>query len=175
MPATSDSVFERYMRELDQGLPHHYAEQSNRSADRMNYRPMVPARAFGGVIAALGTAAQSGSFSAYAVDKALRKVSPFFTDWQIMAGIHQAFGDVAREGWTDVAAATGPEAGRPSSHEHALTIRDRIALLAIAAECEYHLQLGHVPGPGWALKRAIQEHGMTVHSAYLPNVAKALQ
>jgi hypothetical protein len=92
-----------------------------------------------------------------------------------MAGIHREFHALQMNGWEDVAAATGPEAGRPSDHLHELTIRDRLALLAIATECGYSLQLGYVPGPGWCFKRAVAEHGMSIHAAYVPNVAKALQ
>jgi hypothetical protein len=166
---------ERFTADLFSGRTFHFAEQSNRSADRMSYRPMLPHADYGQVIITLGKAASMSRLFTYAVARALPKVSPFFTAPQVLAGIAQAFGDVVREGWTDVAAATGPEAGRASDHNHKLTEREIIFLNLVYKEVEYAFNgLGHLPGPGWVLAELVQERGINVPVHFLPNVAKAL-
>lgn len=170
-----EAARERFIADIDSGRTFSYIEASNRSADRMSYRPMVTSSDYGQVIVALGKAAQSSRLSAWAVDKAIRKVSPFFTGPQILAGIAQAFGDVVRDGWEDVAAATGPEAGRPGDHKHAVNHREAIFLNLIYKEVEYAITgLGHLPGPGWVLAELVESEKINVPAFYLPNVAKAL-
>lgn len=167
-------VLDRYPRDVASGRTFHYIEQSHTSADRMGYYPMVASREYGQVIATLGAAAQIGDRYAAAVADALPKVSPYFNGHQIVAGIARAFGKTVREGWYDVAAATGPEAGRPSAHQHPTDLPHAILLNLILTEVTYALRLGSVPGPGWAIKALVEETGVRVPAHLLPNVAKAL-
>lgn len=147
---------------------------SNRSADQMNYAPMVTASQFGAVVVSLGKIAQMGDFYADAANRAIRKVSPFLNGWQIMAGIADAFAEM-HKGWHDTRSATGPEAGRPSSHEHDITETQAILLVAAVSEVGHNLQLGTLPGIGWALRAMIEERKINVYQINMPNVAKSLQ
>lgn len=169
------ATLDRYRGEVASGRAAGFIAASNRSADRMNYRHMLPARTYGEVIGILGRAAALGDRYSAAVAAALPKVSPWLNDWQVMAGIADAFGDFIRAPWTDVREATGPEAGRPSSHVHEVTLRDAVVLHLVMAELTYVLQLGAVPGIGWALRDlAAEVDALQVVRLALPRVADLL-
>ena len=97
---------------------------------------------------------------------------PYLNDWQIVAGVARAFQTFLREGWADTRSATGPEAGRPSSHQHEVTLPVAIGLHLILVELEWHLNLGKVKGVGWALADLYRENLPEVYAyqEYLPNV-----
>lgn len=173
--STDQSVAsDRYRRDVANGTTFHYIEQSHRSADQCGYYPMVSATQYGAVISTLGAAAQIGDRYAAAVSEALCKVSPYFNGHQIVAGIAFAFGKAVRDGWHDARSATGPEAGRPSSHQHSTDLPSACMLNLILTEVTYHLQLGAVPGPGWAIKALVGETGLRVPARALPRVAADL-
>jgi len=163
-----------YENAIASGLAFHRIAASNRSADQLNYRHMVPAETYGRVVATLGTAARMGDFYAEAASQALRAVSPFLNDWQIVAGIADAFALFASTEWNDTRSATGPEAGRPSSHRHEVSLRQKLTLHAILLEVETHLQLGHVVGLGWALTALLLREEVRVNAAYLPQIGGLL-
>lgn len=168
-------TLDRYRGEVASGRAAGFIAASNRSADRMNYRHMLPARTYGEVIGILGRAAALGDRYSAAVAAALPKVSPWLNDWQVMAGVADAFGDFIRSPWTDVREATGPEAGRPSSHVHEVTLREAVVLHLVLAELTYALQLGSLPGPGWALLALAHEvDALQVVRLALPRVAASL-
>ncbi len=177
MIALDDSrakVLERYREEVRTGLAAQYIAASNASADRMNYRHMVPARTYGEVVGILGRLAGLGDMYADAASQALRKVSPFLNDWQIMAGVAEAFRAFIRTEWEDVREATGPEAGRPSSHRQPVALVNAVILHLAMTEMQYALQLGSLPGPGWCLKLLAQEMGAVQHiRAAFPRTAEA--
>jgi hypothetical protein len=150
-------ALERYRREIANGTAAHFIAESNASADRMNYRHMVPARTYGAAVQVLGQLAGMGDMYADAASQALRSISPFLNDWQMMAGVARAFSTFIRTEWEDVREATGPEAGRPSSHRQAVAPVNAVVLHLALTELGYHLQLGSVPGPGWALRAIVAD------------------
>lgn len=170
-------VLERYRGEIANGTAAHFMAESNASADRMNYRHMVPARSYGDVVQVLGSLARLGDMYADATMYALRSISPFLNDWQMMAGVARAFSTFIRAEWEDVREATGPEAGRPSSHVQAVAPVNAMVLHLALTEMGYHLQLGTVPGPGWCLKLIAREMlpaaPMSLHAAF-PRTMRAL-
>lgn len=168
-------TLDRYRGEVASGRAAGFIAASNRSADRMNYRHMLPARTYGEVIGILGRAAALGDRYSAAVAAALPKVSPWLNDWQVMGGVADAFGDFIRSPWTDVREATGPEAGRPSSHVHEVTLRDAVVLHLVLSEMSYALQLGSLPGPGWALLALAHEvDAISLIRSALPRTAEAI-
>jgi hypothetical protein len=152
-----------------------YIAASNASADRMNYRHMVPARTYGEVVGILGRLAGLGDMYADAASQALRKVSPWLNDWQIMAQVAEAFRAFICAPWEDVREATGPEAGRPSSHITYPALVNAVILHLAMTEMQYALQLGATPGPGWCLREIAHEVGAADHirSAF-PKTAQVL-
>lgn len=176
MSITSDlSVFEKYRESVNSGLAFHRISGSNRSADQMNYAPMLTAEEFGKVVVSLGNAARMGDVFMYATREALQAVSPYMTGWQIAAAIADAFAEFQKKGWHDTRSATGPEAGRPSSHQEEVDERTTVMLHLILAEATWNLRLGSVPGIGWAMRDLLKELGIQVYDTYLPNVAKNLR
>lgn len=168
-------TLDRYRGEVRSGAAASFITASNLSADRMNYRHMLPARAYGEVIGILGRAAALGDSYSAAVAAALPKVSPWLNDWQVQAGVAEAFGGFIRSQWTDVREATGPEAGRPSSHVRDVTLREAVVLHLVLTEMTYALQLGSVPGPGWALVALAREvDALPLIRSALPRVAEAI-
>lgn len=168
-------VIDRYRSEIQSGLAADRISSSNRSADRMNYRHMVPARTYGEVVTILGRTAAMGDIYAEAASKALTKISPFLNDWQVQAGIADAFSQFIRTDWYDTREATGPEAGRPSSHTQPVSLRTAVILHLVLCEVSYALQLGTLPGPGWCLKAIANELSLaTVVTATLPRTSAAL-
>lgn len=164
------ATLERYRGEIASGTAAHYMAESNASADRMNYRHMVPARSYGEVVQVIGSLARLGDMYADAASQALRAISPFLNDWQMMAGVARAFSTFIRTEWTDTREATGPEAGRPSSHRQEVAPVNAMVLQLALTEMGYHLQLGSVPGPGWALRAVVADMlgdlPMSLHAAF---------
>lgn len=157
MDERQQATLERYRGEIASGTAAHFIAESNASADRMNYRHMAPARTYGAVVQVLGQLAGMGDMYADAASQALRAISPFLNDWQVMAGVARTFSDFIRAEWTDTREATGPEAGRPSSHRQAVAPVNAVVLHLALTELGYHLQLGSVPGPGWCLRAIVAE------------------
>jgi hypothetical protein len=167
-----EAVLERFERDLMAGTTFHYKAESNRSADRLNYQGPMREAAYGEVLATLGRFARQGRWQAYVAREAVQKVNLYGNDYQVAAALAEAFGKVVREGFYDVVAATGPEPGRPSSHQHPTTLRQALLLEVVYAELTCHLWLGSVPGYGWAVAALLDEAGVTVHDAEFPALAR---
>lgn len=168
------AVPQDYREAVRSGLAFHRIAASNLSADRMNYAPMMSAGQYGSIVAALGRAAGMGDLYASAVADALRSVSPYLNGWQAAAGIATAFAEFQRKGWYDAATATGPDAGRPSSHQHALTDAQVVVLHLVHSEAIRGLHLGTAHGIGWALRALVAEVNLGSLHVYLPRVAEDL-
>jgi hypothetical protein len=172
--AKDAEVTARVAEEMLRGVTFDRNAASNRSADRLNYRHMVSAEKYGNVLVVLGNVARMGDYYAEAAMRATRKISLYLNDWQLVAGVAEAFAEFVREGWNDTRRATGPESGRPSDHQHATTMRQAITLSLVLVEVEHQLQLGYVAGVGWVVARLVREHDIRVNACYLPKVAEQL-
>lgn len=170
-----DRRLDRFRDETAAGVTAGYFANSNLSADRMNRTHMATARGYGATVAMLGNLATLGDVYAAAVAAALPKVSPWLTDYQIAGGIAEAFSAFIRAEWTDVREATGPEAGRPSSHRRSITLVEAVVLQLALVELGYLLGLGRVPGPGWGIAALAHETGAaSIISRVLPRTSDAL-
>jgi hypothetical protein len=161
--------YAQFVGEVARGTTMHYAAESNASADRMRYYPMTTASDYGKMVAALGMAAQMGDFYAAACSEAVQKVSPYFNTFQNKAAVARAFSTFITKGWYDVATATGPEASRPSAHQHEVTLKQAVMLNLIYREVTGE------NGLGWALRRLVQEENVRPWAMYLPNMAKVCE
>lgn len=170
-----ERAYENYTEKVANGTTLHYMAESVRSADQMGYYPMVSAIAYGKVLVALGNAARMGDFYAAAVSKAVSRVSPFFNDYQIMENVARAFEQVVKDGWFDYATMASPEPGRHSDNQHDTTANQAAMLNLIMAEVGFNLNLGTLPGVGWAMQRLINESSLVIYSTYLPRVAENLK
>lgn len=169
------ATLDRFRGEVQSGLAADFIYRSNSSADRMNYRHMLPASSYGDVLRVLGSAAALGDVYADAAWHAASRISPFLNDWQVMAAVASAFAEFIRRDWADTREATGPEAGRPSSHVRKVALREAVVLHLVMAEMTYALQLGTLPGVGWALRDlATEVDALAVVRFALPRVAASL-
>ena len=168
-------TLDRYRESVRTGVAADYVAESNTGADMLNHRDMVSAHTYSEIIIILGHLAGLGDLYAYAAKEALRAVALSLNDWQIMANVAFAFSGFIRSDWTDTRAATGPEAGRPSSHVRKVTLREAVVLHLTMVEMQYVLDLGAVPGPGWCLKLLARETGAADCTRLsFPRVAAAL-
>lgn len=169
---TTDTTREQrvgdYRDSIASGVAFDRVAASNRSADGMNYAPMVTADQYARVVIALGRAAMMGDLYAYATQAALRSISPYLNGWQITAQVADAFAAFVRNGWHDTRAASGPEAGRPSSHEMQVGVQQAVTLMLVLIEVERELPLGQVPGVGWALRSLVEKYSLPVYANVLP-------
>lgn len=137
--------------------------------------PPVTAEGWGAVIEALGKYARMGDRSAAAARVVVGKVNLYATANEVVAQVANALAEVAREGYYDVVRATGPEPGRPSSHQKATDLRTALSMALLMVEVTAAVgYVGHVPGVGWVVRHLVERENMTVYPMYLPRVAQML-
>lgn len=146
----------QYAESVRSGMALDFIAASNRSADRMNYEPMMTAEQFGKLIESLGKAAQMGEPFDYAIAKVIGRISPHQNRWMATANVARALAEFVREGWHDTRTATGPEPGRPSSHRMNTSGRVATLLTALVYECEMAMGMSGAQ-PGWALRQLIAD------------------
>jgi len=168
----------RHEDDLRTGRAFDLVAASHRNADLLSYTPMITAAQFGKVVALLGNVAAVSPFYAYAVSNALPSVFHTLGAYQLSANIAASFGQTVRDGWTDYAALSGPEAGRPSQHRHGVTLAQSAGLRLVTVELGTILPLGSIPTPGWALvdvARAPEHyHALRDLLALLPSCSAAI-
>lgn len=181
LPLTERPAPDDYVKSIRTGFAFYRVSESHRSADQMGYYPMVQNLAYSNVVASLARAAAIGDFYASAVHLAACKISPYLNGHQIVAAIATAFSKVVIDGWHDTRTASGPEPGRPSTHQHETTLHQAIVLMLLVHEIRHGLtDLGQDPRPGWALQAMVREeevetpHAYSLVLPYLPQVASDL-
>jgi hypothetical protein len=147
---------------------------SNRSVPKG--RAPINSRHWADIMKAVATYAAAGDRSAATAAKIFGRVNLYLTPNEVIAQVADVLGEVVREGYYDVIRATGPEPGRPSSHQHATTLHEALRLALLMTEVEMSAgYIGHVPGVGWVLRHLVERENIRVYAAYLPRVAKALE
>lgn len=166
----------RYMQNLTSGRVFQYGADSFDSADRMNYKPMLLGRTYGDVLAALGEFARNDRDAATA-SEIVHTLNRCGNVYQALTSIYRALGKVSRDGWHDTATASGPEPGRPSTHQHSTELVDSARLAALAIELQFVIAktdfFGSTPCVGWALRAVLEDLPVSVTGG-LPNVNQAL-
>jgi len=164
-----------YIDDVLTGRTLHYLAEAHRSADRMNYVPMIAAQHFGAIVQTLGKAATQSDFLADGAAAALRAISPALNVHQNIAGIAAALLRFSNEPWIDTRKMSGPEPGRPSAWTHDVTPRQRILLAVLMSEILFVAgPTGSVPGVSSALRYLLEEYAILVYPHTFPNVARAL-
>lgn len=145
------------------------------AASRYGYQPPV---GYSYWSAAMTAVAKYGSWSDRMAETAFQlmgKINLYGTEAQAVQKVAEILSGIVRTGWYDTIGATGPEPGRPSSHQHATKLRDALYLAALMDEVEAALNYNQPKANiGWALKHLIERENLTIHACYLPRVAKAL-
>lgn len=166
-------VIDRVEAELVSGQTFSLIARANRSA-RLG-GPAVSAQGYGRVIEALGRFAAQGDWNVAAVRNAIVRANPYQTPNEVLAQVAEALADFVRGGYYDVIGATGPEASRPSAHQHDITLRQAILLKMLMVEVEesigYH---GSVPGLGWCVQALMERDGITFPAHLFPRHAACL-
>lgn len=155
-PALAES-FNRYKQNVASGTALTFIAESHKSADRMNYEPMMTARQYGHLVVTIGKAASIGEPFDYAVATALPGISPYLNRWQAIAGIAERLSAFIRGGWEDTRTATSPEPGRPSRNKHDTTPKVALVLTLLAYECMAALEMSGA-SLGWALRDLTAEN-----------------
>lgn len=131
--------------------------------------PPATSRGYGKIVEALGRFARQGDWHTAAVREAITSLNPYVTPSEQIAQVAYAVGKFVREGYFDVISATGPEASRPSAHQHAITLRQAILLKMLMVEVEEAADFaGSVPGVGWCVQALMEREGMDFPAHLFP-------
>lgn len=153
-------LIDRVEGELLSGRTFTLIEQSHRSV-RLG-GPPATSRAYGQIIETLGRFARQGDWHTAAVREAIVKVNPYVTPNEQIAQVAGVLAEFVRKGYFDVISATGPEASRPSAHQHATTLRQALLLSLLMVEVKEAADFsGSVPGVGWCVQALMEREGMT--------------
>lgn len=138
----------------------------------------VGSRSYGAAMGVVAKFATMGDWSASIAAKVFHGTNLYSTSNEFRAQINRAISEAASKGYYDVIGATGPEASRPSAHQHETTEHQWMTLYCLHTEVEMAMAevytIGHVPCVGWPYARWMQENGFSVSPVYFPRVAKAL-
>lgn len=158
-------VIERVRGELLTGQTFRYVDASCTSADQMNYDPPISAYTYGAALQAFGTFARlHGDWGSAVVTAMLPGLSTGMGRFLNSARIARRAGEFVVAGWHDFQSATGPEPGRPSSHQHPTT--ERQAVLVNLLLQEVRVALGeHNATLGWVLSALVEEHAINLKSS----------
>jgi hypothetical protein len=166
-------VIDRVESELLSGRTFTLIEQAHKSVPLGG--PPATSRAYGRIIEALGRFARQGDWHTAAVRGAITCLNPYLTPNEQIAQVAGALAKFVREGYYDVISATGPEASRPSAHQHAVTLRQALLLKMLTVEVEEAADFaGSVPGVGWCVTALMEREGMTLPSHLFPLHAAVL-
>lgn len=155
-PAQQDSL-DRLRTGLLSGAAFSWAASSNRSV--IGYQPPITSRDYGHVLQVAGEMAKAGDLFAAVAREIVHRVNLYGTRSQVLAAANEAVAQFVRHGYDDVIGRTGPEAGRPSSHHHAVTLGQAIALRYYLAEIEAPMG-SSIPGVGWGVETLAKEAGV---------------
>ena len=163
-PEREQQVIDRVRAELISGAAFARGVTTHLANERVQRCGPPPIRhdEWAGMMASLAAFASTSRFGADVANRIMPKINLYGTPWQAMAAINLALSEIVTEGWFDVVAATGPEPGRASSHQHALTEREVVLLALLGHELQAHVAapLGSAPGVGWCLQAIAEEHGL---------------
>lgn len=160
-------VIDRVEGELLSGRTFTLIQQSHKSVPLGG--PPATSRGYGKVIEALGRFAAQGDWHTAAVRGAIVKVNPYVTPNEVVAQVAGALAEFVAKGYFDVIGATGPEASRPSAHQHAVTLRQAMLLKMLMVEVEEAIgYTGSVPGLGWCVQALMEREGMTFPEHLFP-------
>lgn len=163
--ATIDST----AADLIAGRWHARKARSQRSV--MGYQPAISSRSWAAAMNALTRFAGSSDWAASVVFRTIGRVNLYSTPAEVAAQINDGLSAAARDGWHDVIGATGPEASRPSAHQHPTTLRQALLLALLSVEVEHAIggAVSGVPGVGWAVQALLDddEHGDTHGQGWL--------
>lgn len=146
-----------YAEKIESNLVFANAATSHRS--RIGYMPPVSPRQYGLVIEKLGLMAQTGDKMAFLASQIIPKINLYGDRKQICVSVYTAMFSVFSSEFYDVVRATGPEAGRPSSHTHAWTLSNKILALGWANMILAGLT-DSSSGHGWALSDLAKREGV---------------
>lgn len=166
------SIIDRVEQELTSGKTFHLISQSYFSKPLGG--PPATARGYGRIIQTLGRFAAEGDWHLAAVREAISVLNPYVTPGEQIALVARSLCNFVNEGYYDVIGATGPEAGRPSAHQHPITLRQAILLKMLMVEVEEAADsAGSVPGLGWCVRALMERENMTIpaHLLLPPHVA----
>jgi hypothetical protein len=137
-------------------------------------RGPIAGRNWAQIMQAVALFATDGDRNVATAHQILGRVNPYLTTNEVVAQVSERLAVVASKGYHDVIGATGPESGRPSSHQHPTTLRQAIILALLLIEVEHAAgNVGHVPGIGWCLRALMDREGITVPAHLFPRLAAA--
>lgn len=165
------AAIERVEADLLSGRYFTLIERSNRST--IGYRPMVSGRSYGGALKALATFVD-GDWSASIAAAAVKRINAYGNANEVVAAVAESIAKSVHDGWYDVAQATGPEASRPSAHQHPTTLRKALLLALLMCEVKEGVgpgALGTSGGVGWVITHLLEREGMTIPRHLFPLTA----
>jgi len=172
-----NKVIDRVRQEIADGTTFHYKARSHKSV--YGYKPMAPSGVYQAILKALGTYADSDMRVDHSF-RIMRKVNPYTTANEMLAQVAEVMNEIVKTGWYDTATATGPEPGRPSTHQKETTFHQSLLLELLFLEIELNLRKkgispGYVPGMGWALEAIIKQEDLFIPHWNFPAVCEHLK
>ncbi len=166
---SEQSTIARVEADLLSGRYFHLIANGNRSVH--GYASAIAARGYGGILQALGRYAAQGDREVAAVSKI--HVNPYGTTNEAIAQVASGLAKVASEGYYDVIGATGPEASRPSAHQHKTTLRVALGMALLMTEVKMVAGFsGSVPNIGWCLDALLKRENYPIYPMTYPHVAE---
>lgn len=100
----------------------------------IGYRPPATRDEYGRIVETLGVFARQSDRDAATAYRILPKLPLYGDPGQLAAGFWNVLSEVHRAGFEDVIGRTGPNAGRPSAHQHATSEAEAIRLALLGTE-----------------------------------------
>jgi hypothetical protein len=168
--ARDQAVIDRVEADLLSGRYFTLKATSNRSVPLG--RGPIASRDWANIMRAIAVYAAGGDRSAATASKLFGRINLYLTPNEVVAQVAEVLAEVVREGYWDVVAATGPDAGRPSQHQHATDLHEALRLALLMTEVELNAGwIGHAPGIGWCVDALMKREGVTALAHVYPKVA----
>lgn len=151
--ARDQAIVDQWVADLHSGAVFARAAMGHRS--RFGYQPPATATRYSAILAGLARLAAQGDQAASVAAALIPRVNLYGTDAQQAAALFDGLVAVTAQPWEDVIGASGPEAGRPSSHQHAWSTRMLVNLYGIVCGIA---EPGR--GAGWVEALVRQAEGM---------------
>lgn len=177
LPPNAQARVDEYAADLVSGRA--FAVTANaHAANRFtggHYRGPIAAREYGEVLETLGRFGRQSDRYAQAAHLIAHSLPLYGTAEDALNKVYDALFRIAKDGYDDVIGRSGPEAGRPSDHKHATTLRWALILHLLGKEISTIIDHSTAPGVGWVAQALMEREGLRVVPDLFPRLIAAQQ
>ena len=133
------------------------------ASQALGYEPPITYSEYAHVVETLARLAGEGDAGAAIASRLVASVNLYGSPSQVRRSLYTTAYEFVRDGYDDVLGRTGPEAGRPSDHRHAVSLRFVLLISNYLGEATLPISGGapFTKGPGgWIAKALCERHGV---------------